>query len=281
MLEKRIRKLIPSVAMLSRSSLFRPFSLANDLTVGRFFRAISGRKLPPLRYLVRTGVGNNIIVPHLYYLTAATNFWLYIFANRIASLDSSIVDIGCGSGKTAVTLRDFDYMGARFTGKYYGYDVDAEMVRWCRENFPGDRFTFDHVDAHSSVYNPRDGATAPVRLDACADHSIDLVLSHSLFSHLLEPDIRLYVRESARVLRPGGVMMMTFFCLDDLRDLGLLGERWTFAHRRGPSHIENPKFPEAAVAYEKEWMLSTCREAGFRRAEVRLPMFQSTLFCTL
>ncbi len=278
MLDKTIRKFVPSVAKLTRSPLFYPFSVVGDLTLGRFFRSVSNRYLPPLRYLARTGVRNDIFAPHFYYLTAGTDFWIYVFANQIASLDSKIVDIGCGCGKTAVTFRDFDYHRTTFTGHYFGFDVDRDMVQWCCDNFTEDHFSFTHLDVHSSVYNP-DGDLQSVRLEPCASGSIDLVISNSLFSHLLEPDIRNYIEESARVLKPGGVMMMTFFCIEDLRELGRVGDRWTFLHRNGAAYVENPKYPEAAVAYEKEWMLSVCQEAGFETSEVRLPMYQSTLFC--
>ena len=58
-------------------------------------------------------------------------------------------------------------------------------------------------------------------------------MSQSLLSHLLERELEAYVKESARVLRTGGIMAMTFFCMEDLRALKLLGGRWTFAHQQG------------------------------------------------
>jgi SAM-dependent methyltransferase len=225
-------------------------------------------------------VGNDIVAPHFYYLTSGANFWLYAFAQGWASLDSRVVDIGCGCGKTAATLRDFDYMDARFRGRYYGFDVDAEMVRWCKENFDPEHFTFTALPMFSAVYNPGGRSETGARLEACDTGSIDLVFSQSLFSHLLEKDVCAYVRESARVLRTGGIMVMTFFCMDDLRKLGLLGDRWSFEHRIGNAYVENVRYPEAAVAYERDWMEEVCRSAGFSQVEVRLPAYQSTLVCT-
>jgi SAM-dependent methyltransferase len=167
-------------------------------------------------------------------------------------------------------------MGAQFAGTYHGFDVDAEAVEWCRRNFD-DRFHFTRVNAKSTVYNPR-GEVRPAPLDR-QDASADLVFSQSLFSHLLEDDVRHYLKESHRVLRPGGWMVMTFFCMEHLKSLGLLGGRWNFAHRLGPAHVENLKFAESAVAYEKDWMLAAARAAGFADARVTLPWYQSTLEC--
>ena len=230
-----------------------------------------------MRYISRTGC-NDILSPYFFYLTKGVNFWLYAFAQGWANLDSRIVDLGSGCGKSAVALRDFEYMGERFRGQYCGYDVDAGMVRWCQRNFDPEHFRFRPLDIFSAVYNPRGASGAQVRLEGCEDNTIDLVISQSLFSHLLESDVCAYVKESARVLRPGGIMAMTFFCMDDLRTLNLLGGRWSFAHRRQAAHIENERYPEAAVAYDKGWMEQVCREAGFTKVETRLPNFQSTIF---
>ena len=274
-----LRRLVPSTAALSRSPLYYPFSVINDWTIGVASRMITRRRIPPLRYITRTGVGNDIFTPHFYYLTAGANFWLYAFAQGWANLNSHIVDLGSGCGKGAATLRDFEYMGQRFGGHYYGFDVDGDMVRWCQQNFAPEHFTFRKVDMFSALYSPAEQTKERVRLQGCEDGSIDLVVSHSLFSHLLENDLRNYVQESARVLRSGGVMVMTFFCIDDLRKLNLLGGRWTFAHREGNAYIENLRYPEAAVAYDQAWIENVCREAGFRQVEVRLPSYQSTLYC--
>jgi SAM-dependent methyltransferase len=288
--ERWLRRLVPSTAVLSRSRLFYPLSVINDWTVGAASRLVAKRRFPPLRYISRTGC-NDILSPYFFYLTHGVNFWLYAFTQGWANLNSRIVDVGSGCGKSAVTLRDFDYMGQRFEGQYFGFDVDAEMIRWCQQNFDPAHFAFRTIDSYSAVYNPgpglaskqgtrtRETADIPVRLDGCEDGSINLVMSQSLFSHLLEDNVRNYVAESLRVLRPGGIMAMTFFCMDDLRALKLLGGRWTFEHRCDAAYIENERYPEAAVAYDKAWMEDVCREAGFSKVETILPAYQSTVLC--
>jgi len=289
--ERWLRKLVPSTAVLSRSALFYPVSLLNDWTVGAACRMIARRRFPPMRYISRTGC-NDVLSPYFFYLTHGVNFWLYAFARGWATLDSRIVDIGSGCGKSAVTLRDFDYMGERFRGQYFGFDVDTEMVAWCQQNFDAAHFRFRAIDSYSAVYNPAAppglasegmkrsrGTNELPFLEGCENGSIDLVMSQSLFSHLLERELRAYVKESARALRKGGIMAMTFFCMDDLGALKLLGGRWTFAHRRGAAYIENERYPEAAVAYDKSWMEQVCREAGFSKVETILPAYQSTIFC--
>jgi SAM-dependent methyltransferase len=271
-----LRKLVPTTVALARSPLFYPFSIASDWTIGLAARRLTGRAIPPLRYMCRTGVANNIVAPHFTYLNGGVNFWLYAFSQGWAGGDSRIVDIGSGCGKSAAALRDFDYMGERFRGHYFGFDVDAGMVRWCGRNFPAATFTFRHVEMFNSLWNPVKSA-AQVRLQGCEDGTVDLVVSHSLFSHLLEDDLRTYLAESARVLRPGGVMAMTFFCVEDMAQLGLLGGRWSFEHRIGNAYVETMRYPEAAVGYHKLFIEGLARAAGFSHVEVRLPSYQSTL----
>jgi len=276
-LNRRVRRWIPSTALLSRGWLFRVISWLPDLFARAVLGLLTRQPLPPLPLIVRTGVGNSILFPHYYYLTASAPIWMYFFANRYAGLDSTIVDIGSGVGKSAVGLRDGDYMGARFRGRYLGFDVDPEMVAWCGAHFPSDRFSFTRVDAASTVYNPA-GSTARPRLE-CPDGTADLVFSQSLFSHLLEEDLRHYLAESHRMLKPGGWMLMTFFCLDDLEGRGLMEGRWTFSHPLGPARVENPRYPESAVAYTRPWMIEAARSAGFAEADVILPNYQSTIAC--
>ena len=277
-LDRLLRKIIPSTALLSRSAAGSVTLGAADLIARPLLRVFTRQPVPPLRFIVRTGVSNSIFFPHNYYLTSSYNVWLYFFAEGLAKLDSHIVDIGSGVGKGAVALRDFGYNGVRFSGKYYGFDIDPAMVEWCEKNFPDDRFRFGWVDVGSSVYNPRGGREAKPALDV-PDATVDLVFSQSLFSHLLEADIEHYLAESFRMLRPGGAMMMTYFCLEDMQALGLLGGRWTFAHPMGAARVENLKYPESAVAYPRDWIMDAARRHGFSDVQTVLPAHQSTLRC--
>ena len=276
-LDRWVRRWVPSTALLSRRRLFRVASWLPDRLARAALGIFTRQPLPPLRSIVFTGVGNSILFPHYKYLTASAPLWMYFFANRYASLDSTIVDIGSGAGRSAVGLRDFDYLGERFRGRYLGFDVDPELVAWCEAHFPADTFSFSRVDMANAVYNAAGSPTRP-RL-ACADGTADLVFSQSLFTHLLEEDLRHYLSESHRLLKPGGWMLMTFFCLDDLERLGLMGGRWTFSHPVGPARVENPRYPESAVGYPRSWMIEAAKSAGFAEADVILPNSQSTIAC--
>ncbi len=277
--DKYIRRLLPSGALLARSPAFAILSRGIDLTITPLARYLTGGQvlLPPSRFIARTGVGKWYVTPHLRFILDGYTLLLYLFGNGYAGFDSTIVDIGSGVGKLAVPLLAASVHGRAFKGHFFGFDVDAEMIDWCQRNFPEDRFTFTHVDAMSKVYNPQ-GSDHP-SLSPCSGESIDLVFSNSLFSHLLPADIERYMRESYRVLRPSGKAFMSFFCIDDLLQLGALGNRWTFDHRMGDAYVENLEYPEAAVGYERSWMISLAERIGFCSAEVLLGGYQSALKC--
>ena len=96
------------------------------------------------------------------------------------------VEIGPGLGRICVALADhFD--------RVVGVDVSAEMVRQARELVPDERVTFEVGDG--------------VGLQPIADGTVDLVTSFTVLQHLPSRDLVLgYLREGARVLRPGGVL---------------------------------------------------------------------------
>ena len=81
------------------------------------------------------------------------------------------------------------------------------------------------------------------------------------------------------MLKPGGWMLMTFFCLDDLEQLGLLGDRWTFQYEIGDARVENERYPESAVACTQAWMVEAARKVGLVEGDVILPSYQSTIAC--
>jgi SAM-dependent methyltransferase len=72
-------------------------------------------------------------------------------------------------------------------------DVDAEAIGWLRSHSEG-------IDAR---VNPPEGP-APF-----ADGSFDLVCSISIFTHLNERSQRVWLAEVARLLRPGGLAVLT------------------------------------------------------------------------
>jgi SAM-dependent methyltransferase len=127
-----------------------------------------------------------------------------LVVSSLAAPQATILDIGCGCGRTARFLlhrRDL---------RYVGFDVFRPSILWAEEHLAplaGGRFRFAHVDVRNAHYNPG-GSLRPEEVrfpvdDACSD----VAFGASIFTHLLEPAARHYLAETARCLRPGGLLL--------------------------------------------------------------------------
>lgn len=103
-----------------------------------------------------------------------------------------MLDFGCGSG--CGCGRFIRHLGALSNQvKIHGTDIDSEMIEWSRRNIPFARFT---VGPHEPPL-PNE------------DESFDLVINHSVFTHLDERYQDLWLEELRRVTAPGALLLLT------------------------------------------------------------------------
>jgi len=185
---------------------------------------------------------------------------------ELAGLQSSdrVLDIGCGIGRMARVLAPV----LRPPGSYDGFDIVWPGISWCQKHYHGTPapFRFHHADLHNAQYNPRGVDSALSYRFPYDDYSFDLVLTTSVFTHLLADAVDHYLAEAARVLAPGGRLFATWFLLSD-------GSRVTppppfrFSDATAPAAIADPAAPEAAVAYDEAWVRERLRAHGFQLRE--------------
>jgi ubiquinone/menaquinone biosynthesis C-methylase UbiE len=109
------------------------------------------------------------------------------FNHPIPSM-GAILDFGCGWGRIIrIFMRDID------PAKLYGIDCINEMIDLCKETNPWCNF---------SVNDPQ----PPTQLEA---NSFDLIYAYSVFSHLSENTSASWIKEFHRILKPGGVSILT------------------------------------------------------------------------
>jgi len=104
---------------------------------------------------------------------------------RLEDLEA-VLDFGCGCGRVTRHL-------AALPGVLRGADFDTDAVAWCREHLP-----FATVE-HNAVEPPL----------ALATDSVDLVYALSVLTHLPVELQRRWLDELTRVLRPGGLLLVT------------------------------------------------------------------------
>lgn len=124
------------------------------------------------------------------------------FVTRYTPPDATVIDIGCGCGRTARVLINNPYIR-----RYIGFDVIPANIEWCNNfvapSFEG-RAEFHHYDLYSREYNPNGALQTSQFVFPCGTGSADVIFAASVFTHLLEPDATRYLREISRTLSGRG-----------------------------------------------------------------------------
>jgi SAM-dependent methyltransferase len=103
--------------------------------------------------------------------------------------EHALIDVGCGSGRLAVKLKDW------LRWSYLGTDIDRELLDYAARTVVRPDWRFELTD----------GLSIPA-----ADAAADMVCFFSVFTHLLHEQSYVYLAEAKRVLRPGGRIVFSF-----------------------------------------------------------------------
>ncbi len=172
-----------------------------------------------------------------------------------------VLDIGCGIGRMARPLTA--YLGAG--GSYDGFDVSREGIEWCRRHYADfESFRFEHADVVNATYNPGGAELASEYRFPYAGASFDFAFAISVFTHLVQADASRYLAEAARVLRPGGRLLSTWFLLDDESRARIEAGAAAFDLRRRDAEtaVMSEGTPEEAIAYDRAWVIDRLAELG-------------------
>lgn len=125
-----------------------------------------------------------------------------------------ILDVGCGWGRLAFALLDEIGPGL----EYQGFDPYHEHVRWAQKNLDSarPRFVVHLAEIANEIYNP-DAVLVPTRFRfPYSEGRFDAVVAHSLFRFVQPEVFEHYVAEIARVLKPGGRFLASFYLLNEI-----------------------------------------------------------------
>jgi SAM-dependent methyltransferase len=175
--------------------------------------------------------------------------------------EHAVLDIGCGGGRMAAPL--LYYLDG---GSYRGFDVHQDSIDWCLQAIAPlhPRFDFEFVDLDNPIYNRSERSAADF-VFPYDDDAFDFAIATSVFTHMFSEEVANYLRQTFRVLRPGGAFFCTAFLLtpsstaEMTRNAGAV----KFAAEHQGSLINDPDRPAGAVAHFAENFLALATMSGF------------------
>lgn len=166
----------------------------------------------------------------------------YAFLNS----QSRVLEIGCGCGRTAFALS-----GILEDGNFTGMDIEKKSLQTCRKTplFIEKKFNFGWLDVYNNEYNPIGVHHADSYKFPYERNTFDVIFLVSVFTHMLTDDVKNYTSEISRMLKPGGVCMITTF----LMDKGRQNKGISFPYNVMDHYFYNQTMPEVAVGYYLEF----------------------------
>jgi SAM-dependent methyltransferase len=191
------------------------------------------------------------------------------FFVEMAGLQPShrVLDIACGVGRLAIPLAR--YLDDK--GTYDGFDINEELIEWCRRKIAAGRSNFGFQTADiATTWNPKGRFSVDQYRFPYADGQFDFAYAGSIFTHILADGARNYLSQTARVLKPGGRFVSTWLVYNQ-RSMQLTStpaivrRNWKHDHTDFRLKVEDQ--PEVSVAYDEVAIRKMYREAGLEILE--------------
>ncbi|MFK7810505.1 MAG: class I SAM-dependent methyltransferase, partial [Saprospiraceae bacterium] len=250
MLRKIYYRLPPAVRLLARKLVYLPTDLLRSDTIA------------PPKGLIYTGGGD--------FIKTGEDWRAFFIEHGKLEKHHNALDIGSGIGRMALPLTSY-----LTKGTYHGFEAMKVGVDWCKENIEKkhSNFHFKHVPLHNDLYNADGIDAATYEFDYPANH-FHLAFAISVFTHMIPEELENYLKETAKVLKPGGRLAATFFILDEESEAlmkkpnqstaaSLTGNAFTFDYHYGNYSLMDDKVKSANVAFQREYLMELVAKYGF------------------
>ncbi len=201
------------------------------------------------------------------FLAVSREFFGYFTRPDIGKVQPGerILDIGSGVGRMAIPFADY----LKPEGGYWGFDIDRRGVAWCHRHLSKKHpnFHFRFVDLYNKYYNKKGKLQPSAFRFPYEDGFFDFAFATSVFTHMFTGDVRHYLDEIHRVLRPGGRALVTFFAIDALarKNIDSGKAACLLVHPRDSvAYYSHKNVPEAEIGFDADWIESAVHESGLR-----------------
>ena len=244
-----------------RSSLGRAWLIFRQLFHSYHTRRLFGESahlVPPLRMMHDGPVG---------YAEFKENglefFRLYVELCDLKPYEK-MLDVGCGIGRKTLPLTS--YLSG--SGSYDGLDIVKSGIDWCVQRYTPQypNFNFQLLDVFNRHYNPVGTRRAAEYIFPFDDEQFDFAVLNSVFTHMMPDEVASYLSEVARVLKPGGRCLISFFLLNresiSLIEAGKSTQN--LRHEFGPSRAVSRESPEEAIGYDESYIIGLYEKHGLQ-----------------
>jgi len=174
----------------------------------------------------------------------------------------SILDMGCGVGRTAIALAKY----LDKDGSYDGFDVVKKGIDWCKNGLGKDfeNFNFKYVPLYNDLYNTSKLNATDFKFPYNPE-SFNKVFSFSLFTHMQIDEIQNYFFQIEKVLKPDGLCFSTFFLYDcDSEEYISKKAHMAFPYKKENYRLMNQHVKSANIAIHKDEIKNMLRKANFQ-----------------
>jgi len=197
------------------------------------------------------------------YHDVASEYLGYLIRAADLTPNCDVLEVGCGVGRIAQMVAHYLAPSAR----YEGFDIVDKFIDWCGRTITAHapNFRFRKVDLHNKFYNPGGTLQSSDFRFPYDDESFDVVYLTSVFTHMMAPDVRHYIDEFQRVLRPGGRCVSTCFMLNPETEALIAQGKSAqpLSHQFGETYATDPNVPEAVSGFQESQLLQWYKERGF------------------
>ncbi len=163
--------------------------------------------------------------------------------------DKCILDVGSGTGRLAIGI--LNQLGD--IQAYRGIDILPLQVEWCQRHITTyhPMFQFKCLDLKNTRYNPKGEDLNSGFKFPFGGEDFDIIYLYSVFSHMEEKDMCIYLHDFRRVIKKNGYLFFTVFVEKNVPDVTINPDNYQADWGDSPLHCVRYNFDYLGKVLER------------------------------